>query len=327
MNDRKQATAYRGTLSSKEEINIGVPQGSILGPLLFSIFVNDLPTHLTCKSVLYADDTALMFSSNDSNELAVNLNSNLKKVNDWLQMNELSLNISKTKYMVCGTSQRIHKFDDVSLSVGENEIERVDTFKYLGVWFDPIFKWDHHIQNSSKIISQRIGLVSRLRKFIPFKIAKLLANSLVMPYFDYCDLVWNNCSKDLCEKLQILQNRLARVVLKEGRRAHITDMLNAMKWKNLETRSNINLIHLVRKCLLNEAPNYLTEKFAYVYSRHNYPTNSSNNLNLLQDNVRTQAGKRTFHYRGADAWNDIPHDVKVLPYNSKRFKKALYKMI
>ena len=85
LNDRKQATAYRGTLSSKEEINIGVPQGSILGPLLFSIFVNDLPTHLTCKSVLYADDTALMFSSNDSNELAVNLNSNLKKVNDWLQ--------------------------------------------------------------------------------------------------------------------------------------------------------------------------------------------------------------------------------------------------
>ncbi len=323
LSDRKQSTAYQGTLSAYEDITIGVPQGSILGPLLFCIFVNDLPKFLTCKTVLYADDTALMFSSNDKNVLNINLNNNLKQVSEWLQRNKLSLNIAKTKYMICGTRQCIENFDNMSVLINDSEIEQVQTFKYLGIWFDPLLKWDYQVQNTSKKVSQRIGLVSRLRKFVPFKTTKLLANCLVLPYFDYCSLVWRNCSKDLSNKLQVLQNRLARIVLKEGPRAHIADMLEAMNWKTLNDRAFINLIHLVHKCLTNNAPMYLQTKFSYVHEHHHYPTKSSGKLNLYHDKVSTKAGERTLTYRGVKAWNNISDDLRSVPYNSKNFKKAL----
>ena len=130
--------------------------------------------------------------------------------------------------MICGTKKRIDQFSNVNLSIYGDDIERVS--KYLGTWIDPLLKWDYYVLNICRKISQRIGLVSRLRKCIPVKVTKLLANSLVMLYFNYCNLVWSNCSKELNTKLQVLQNRLARLVLNEGPKAHIFDMFNELNW-------------------------------------------------------------------------------------------------
>ena len=94
----------------------------ILGPLLFSIYVNDLSNNLTCKTVLYADDTALMYSSDDANDMSENLNNNLSNVGSWLRSNKLSLNVSKTKYMICGTKKRIDQFSNVKLSIDGDDI-------------------------------------------------------------------------------------------------------------------------------------------------------------------------------------------------------------
>ena len=323
LKERKQAIALQGILSDQKCITIGVPQGSILGPLLFSIYVNDLSNNLTCKTVLYADDTALMYSSDDANDMSENLNNNLSNVGSWLRSNKLSLNVSKTKYMICGTKKRIDQFSNVKLSIDGDDIECVSTFKYLGTWIDPLLKWDDHVLNTCKKISQRIGLVSRLRKCIPVKVTKLLANSLVMPYFDYCNLVWGNCSKELNTKLQVLQNRLARLVLNEGPRAHIFDMFNELNWTTLDKRSNVNLILLVYKCLKGDAPEYLGTKFTYVNTRHAYSTKSSCGRSLYQPKVTSQSGKRTFKYRGAKAWNGLPSNLRLLNCNSNTFKRAL----
>ena len=92
--------------------------------------------------MLYADDTALMYSSDDANDISENLNNNLSNVGSWLRSNMLSLNVSKTKYMICGTIKRIDKFSNVKLSIDGDDIERVSTVKYLGTWIDPLLQWD-----------------------------------------------------------------------------------------------------------------------------------------------------------------------------------------
>ena len=296
-----------------------------MGPLLFSIFVNDLPRSLTCKVVLYADDSAIMFSSDNADEMSSVLNDDLLSVEKWLKRNKLSLNVSKTKYMICSTERSVQNFSNVSLSIHDTEIERVTSFKYLGTWIDPILKWDEHVINTSKKISQRIGFISRLRKSLPPKVTKLLANSLVMPYFDYCNLVWNNCTNELRNKLQVLQNRLARIILYEGPRAHVSDMLNQLSWRNLNDRSQFNLILLVHKCLTGNTPDYLKETINYVNAHHSYGTKSSSNLSLYHNKVKTQAGKRTFHYRGTTAWNNLPPDIRSIS-NSDVFKQVLRNM-
>ena len=99
--------------------------------------MNDLSKNLTCKTVLYADDTALMYSSDDANDMSENLNNNISNVGSWLRSNKLSLNVSKTKYMICGTKKRTDQFSNVKLSIDGDDIERVSTFKYLGTWIDP----------------------------------------------------------------------------------------------------------------------------------------------------------------------------------------------
>lgn len=323
LSGRTQATVLNGVTSDKKCINIGVPQGSILGPLLFSIFVNDLPKILSCKTTLYADDTALTYSCDNVDEMCNILNENLSQVDLWLRKNQLSLNVSKSKYMICGTKHCVEKFNTMNLMIRNVPIERVDSYKYLGVWFDSQLKWDINITNICKKVSQRIGLIRRLRHFVPTNVTKLLASSLAIPYFEYCNLVWYNSSQCFKNNLQILFNKLARVVLNEGPRAHIDEMFHTLGWQTLDVRSNINVACMVFKCMKGEAPCYLNRIFTRVSDHHSYNTKSNVNGCLKQYSAKTQSGQRTFHYRGAAEWNELPSHIRSLDNSVKHFKSKM----
>ena len=115
--------------------------------------------------------------------------------------------------MVFGTRHLLDKFDNISLSYANNVVDRVDSFKYLGVVFDPQLSWDNHVNRISSNISKRIGIIRRVKYYLPPRTLNMLANALVMPHFDYCSTVWSNCSAHLSNSLQILHNRLARILL------------------------------------------------------------------------------------------------------------------
>ena len=132
------------SLSDLMPIEIGIPQGSILGPLLFIVFVNDLPDCVTCKTVMYADDTALLVRSSDPSCLQSS-NHNMSRIADWFRENKLTLNLSKTKLTLFGTPYYLGKFENISLVYNGEEIEKVDYFKYLGLIFDSNMTWSHHI--------------------------------------------------------------------------------------------------------------------------------------------------------------------------------------
>ena len=225
--------------------------------------------------------------------------------------------------MVCGTKHCINKFQNMHFMICNDVIERVECYKYLGVWFDSLLKWDVNVTGICKKVSQRIGLVSRLRKFVPLKTTKLLATSLAIPYFDYCNLVWYNCVQCSKSKLQVLYNRLARVVLNEDPRTHISDMFNFLGWKTLDVRSNINTACMVFKCLKGDAPCYLQSNFSAVNMHHSYNTKSSVGGCLKQHKALTQAGQRTFHYRGVGTWNKLPPNLRSLNCTTNVFKSKI----
>jgi len=320
-----QTVNINSTLSDFKCVNMGIPQGSILGPLLFIIYVNSLPDCINCKCIMYADDTTLLFKSSDSISLQSEMNDNLSKIARWFEVNKLTLNLEKTKYMIFGTNHALNNFENISLNYGNDIIERVYKFKYLGVIFDPTLAWSEHVDYISSVVSKRIGVIRRVKFYLPPKTLNLLANALVFPHFDYCSPIWSNCISDFCNSLQILQNKLARVLLSADIRTPIFDMMNTLHWDKLNERWNKQILVVVFKCLNNNAPSYLSSKFTFTSSIHSQGTRSQSFNTLVLPPWNNNSGKRTFQYRGALKWNSLTTDVRSNYTSMKleRFKASI----
>ena len=159
----------------------GVPQGSILGPLLFLFYINDLPIVVNhCSVSLYADDTALYCFSSNIKDLENALNEDMSRIALWLNQNKLTLNIEKTKSMLIGSDRKLRAATATSVSVFDEEVESVGHFKYLGVTLSSNFTWTEQIEYVSTKINQRVST----------KCAYYFDNSVFLPIFDYADIVW-----------------------------------------------------------------------------------------------------------------------------------------
>ncbi len=310
LDKRSQVVNINSTLSDCKGINVGIPQGSILGPLLFIIYVNSLPNSVTSKVVMYADDTTLLCSSDDPVSLQSELDDNLCRIADWFNTNKLTLNIKKTKFMIFGSNHTVQNFDQIHLRYNNVDVEKVDSFKYLGVTFDSKMSWTCHVDHICKTVSKRIGVIRKVKYYLPPCTLKLLANSLVMPHFDYCSSVWSNCNADLLNSLQVHHNRLARVLTGADIRTHIDDLMNSLNWIRLNERWNSQLLILLFKCLKETAPMYLSSQFNFTQSIHSHGTRSQTFNALVIPSWKAVSGKRTFHYRAVKLWNDLPNDIR-----------------
>ena len=305
LDNRMQSVKVGSSISDLKHIDIGIPQGSILGPLLFIIFVNDLPDNVNCKTVMYADDTSLLVSSPDPISLQNSLNDNMCNIAKWFKANKLTLNLTKTKFMLFGSTNNLNKFCNISLLFDGVSIEKVDHFKYLGVIFDSNLTWSHHIEFISSNVSKRCGLIRRVKYHLPDCIIKKLAESLVMPHFDYCCHTWSNCSLHLSNRLQVQMNNLARIILSADIRTSVNSMMTVLNWHKLEQRWNNQILVMLFKCLTGKAPEYLCSKFDFTHSVHGYATRGNSSNSLVIPHSKTNSGMRTFHARAAHLWNDI----------------------
>ena len=180
-----------GINSKTEGIDVGVPQGSCLGPLLFLIYINDLPQAVQNSTVsTYADDTSLCYQSSDINVLNEAINNDLKQLDTWLQGNKLSLNVAKTNAMLVSIKQKHNilksRNEDVDFKIRDNELKIIQKTKYLGVQIDNSLNWKEHIKTVSTKVSRAIGLLKHAKTFVPQETLKTLYTGIVEPHFRYC---------------------------------------------------------------------------------------------------------------------------------------------
>ena len=250
LSHRYQYVEYNGVQSSSQHINTGVPQGSILGPLLFLFYINDLPlVSPVFRMLMYADDTTLFCNiNNDINDNEINRQ--LNTINEWLLSNKLSLNIKKTKYMVFHTNQRRVLYPNLYLNM--MKIERVTQFNFLGIVLSSNLKWDKHTDHISKKISRAIGVMYRLKQIYPHAVLLTLYQAIIYPHFIYGLLVWGSKIEN-GHPLHLLQKKALRIVANQDYIAHsepICKALNLVKVPDMYTCAVWNFYYKLMNNLL-----------------------------------------------------------------------------
>ena len=195
LRNRKQYVVFNNHNSEITDIRCGVPQGSILGPLFFSICINDLKNASNkCKFLMYADDTTIYFNIEDfnTNNLEAEINKELEQVNTWLKVNKLSLNVGKTKMMIFHRKKK--HIPELKVLIDGCNIECVNSFNFLGIMLDQGLSWNNHVDLVKKKVSKVIGILYRFKNIFPSEVLKTLYSSLIASYLNYGLLLWGKQS-------------------------------------------------------------------------------------------------------------------------------------
>ena len=327
LSNRKQYTRVNGVDSSSQELKIGVPQGSCLGPLIFLIYINDLARALKISRMsMFADDSCLYHQSSDISLLNEAINEDLRYVDNWLKGNKLSLNVMKTYSMLISTKPKLRalksKNESLRLKIHVDELEVVQKTKYLGVQIDNSLDWKEHIKVTSSKVSKAVGFLRHAKHFLPEETLKTLYTGIIEPHFLYCCLVWGCSGVTEINQLQKLQSRAARIVTGSSLDTPFQPLIKELGWKTIDQLITSETKIMVFKSLYELAPQYMCNLFtraSQLTSR--YLRNTLTDLRLPKKNSKT--GQKCFSFRGAKAWNDLSAEGK-LTSSLASFKKNLH---
>ena len=331
LSHRTQFVQYKDQTSSKSEITTGVPQGSILGPLLFIIYINDLKNITkSFKFITYADDTTLIEPicsfRNPADQSLKNLedtiNKELNKVVEWLALNKLSLNAKKTKMMIFHYKQRNIGKHLPRLKINNTEIERVKEFNFLGVTIDENMTWNAHTQKVANKVAQVIGTLKRLKHFLPRNILKTLYCSLILPHLTYGIILWGRKTK----RIRKLQKWAVRQIVNAKYNSHTEPIIKKLKLLSVNDLYNLAALKLHHKYNNNELPAYFTNMFTSQTPIHEYNTRHKQNRHQQSNTISASHSPRYVVPRLIDALpNLITSTVKQVKLQcyTKTFKKLI----
>ena len=294
-----------------------------MGPLLFSVFINDLPnTCLQSQIQLYADDTVIYSSGSDIMQIQSSLQSDFNRVQNWLNNNKLLLNKGKSCSMVFGT--RRSRASSLGLGIQFSngaQLENVDTFKYLGVWLDPELTFKPNIDYTVK---KTYGCLSSLYRSIhcfSFDVRKRIISQVLLPMIDYADVVYQNTTDSHLKPINVLYNSLCRFVLRCPYDTHHCHMYNSLNWLQPKSRRQLHWFLFIYKCIYFRCPSYLKQYLAQ--STSSYPLRHLEHPYFKIPKIFNEVGRRSFCYKAPFDWNNLPLSLRSISSVS-RFRTSLH---
>ena len=315
LSSRYQGVWIDHVMSSFLPCDIGVPQGSNLGPLFFLLYVNDLPFTLSCEMEQYADDSTLTATGKTIKEVDDKLEVNCAVVSNWMEENQLKLNPGKTHIMTLGTDQRLSipgnrvtvAMDGTVLEESPEECETM-----LGCIIQPNLKWSKQILELLKKLKKRIAGLAHLKYVLPYNLRKMVSEGLFNSVLGYCLPLFGGCNVGEIKDLQVLQNKAAQMVTHSPPRSIRNQMYDELDWLTVNQLIQYFTLLAVFRIRLSGEPEYLAATMC----------NDNRNGRIIVQNTNLSLLKRSFVVRGPCNWNTLPTCIRSIKKIGP-FKKAI----
>lgn len=327
LSGRRQRVCVGQATSPWMTPRFGVPQGSILGPLMFILFVNALPKAVKhCSTNMYADDTTIYTAAETTEQALETLSIDANSTMDWYRQNKLIVNVEKTHLMVIGRRYRKMEINEAKLVLQDVELRPEQTVSYLGVSLDDQFKWKDHVKKIRSKCFMGLAKLRRVCKDLPMAVRKKLYCAMIQPHTDYCSVVWDQLSVELRNKVEVIQNVGMRIILGAPRTETGTSLRQKLKWTTLAQRRKLHALTVAHKCIYGAKPKYLRGKFQLISEARERQTRASSSAKVCLDRPRTECYKQSFEYSTAKHWNSLSPRISSLT-ETKPFLEACKKVL
>jgi hypothetical protein len=307
LTNRRQRVLLPGVASSWKYIKAGVPQGSILGPLLFLVFINDIVSEIRCNIRLFADDTSLYITVDHPDNTAQILNSDIVKIMNWADTWLVTFNPTKTESLIISRKQikPIHP----PISMLNTNISSVASHKHLGVILSSDCGWKSHTDYIRQKAWKRINIMRKLKFILDRKSLEIIYTTFIRPVLEYADVVWDNCTHGDKLELDKIQDEAARIVTGSSKLVSLNNLYKETGWESLETRRNNHKLALFYKMYHGYAPPYLSSLVpSLVGDESSYPLRNADNVRNIS--CRTKLFSESFLPSTISLWNSLPHETR-----------------
>ena len=314
LHNRKQCTYANDMLSKEESITCGVPQGSVCGPLLFLLYIDDISKVLTtCKVSLYADDTVLYCSAKNINDVIACAQNDLQALSNWCNKNRLTINCKKTKYCMYGMRSIVKKSKslDTIISLNNTVLERVCSYKYLGFILDDQLNFNKHMKELTNIVTHKLYLLSRIRKYLTNNACTSIFKTMILSLIEYGDIIYAGTNQNNLNKITNLFYRGLRICDNTNTKITKEILCRNNHIAPLETRRQLHLLLFMHK---QTGKKYLLKKTNIRTRLHQAPVFKV----YKPDNEKV---KQNVLYRGAMTWNALTATDRNMSFN--QFKSKL----